>query len=156
MKDQLRKLKDMLELVKTTENIMQNTNASAEAQAVAYDICTSAENFLEKDIQKPKLQSQVQNETNVLRNDNYITTSANDNQPKEVNKRSTEQGCRGMKSRITSHNEKLSLQAELEAKKKELEEIMGKHKGNQELLHLFIIYYFCKLINNIFYPILFF
>lgn len=129
MKDQLRKLKDMLELVKTTENIMQNTNGSAEAQAVAYDICASAENFLEKDIQKPKLQSQVQNETNVLRNENYTSILTNDNQPKEVNKRSTEQACRGMKPRVTGHNEKLSLQAELEAKKKELEEIMGKHKG---------------------------
>ncbi|XP_018572470.1 pericentriolar material 1 protein isoform X2 [Anoplophora glabripennis] len=135
MKDQLRKLKDMLELVKTTENIMQNTNASAEAQAVAYDICTSAENFLEKDVQKPRLQSQVQNETNVLRNDNYSSTIASDNQPKEVNKRSIEQGCRGLKPRITSHNEKLSLQAELEAKKKELEEIMGKHKASTSNLN---------------------
>ncbi|KAJ8909739.1 hypothetical protein NQ315_013543 [Exocentrus adspersus] len=135
MKDQLRKLKDMLELVKTTEDIMQNTNASAEAQAVAYDICTSAENFLEKDMQKPKLQSQVQHESNVLRNDNYTCASAGDNQPKQVNKHSMDYGCREVKPRLARLNEKLALQAELEAKKKELEEIMGKHSASTSNLN---------------------
>ncbi|KAJ8928405.1 hypothetical protein NQ314_019040 [Rhamnusium bicolor] len=118
MKDQLRKLQDMLEIVKTTENIMQNTNASAEAQAAACDICLTAESFLEKDIQKPKLQSHVQNESNVLRYDNDTSSLINESQPKDINKKTRDRSGKGVQLRMTSISEKLALQAELEAKKK--------------------------------------
>lgn len=126
MKDQLQKLKDMLDLVKNTETIMQNTNASPEAQATACEICTTAENFLEKEFQKPNIQPAIQNDTNVLRYDNNTTT---DNIPKRLNKNSGKQGSRGPYLKMTSISEKLALQTELESKKRELEDLMGKHKG---------------------------
>lgn len=47
------------------------------------------------------------------------------NSQKQVNK---SQGAKP-KPRTSSINEKIALQTELEAKKRELEEIMGKHKG---------------------------
>lgn len=126
MKDQLKKLKDMLELVKNTETILQNTNASPEAQETAYEICTTAENFLEKEFQKPKIQPSVQNDTNVLRYDNDTSI---DNIPKQLNKNSRKQKGRGAYPKISSISQKIALQTELESKKRELEDLMGKHKG---------------------------
>lgn len=122
MKDQLQKLKDMLELVKNTETIMQNTNASPEEQAAACEICTTAENFLEKEFQKPKIQHSVQNDSNnVLRFDNNTSL---DNIPKQLNK-----NCRKQEGRGANISQKIALQTELESKRRELEDLMGKHKG---------------------------
>lgn len=121
MKDQLQKLKDMLELVKNTETIMQNTNATPEEQAAACEICSTAENFLEKEFQKPKIQPSLQNDTNVLRYDNDTSF---DSIPKQLNKNSRKQG-----GRDASISQKIALQTKLESKKRELEDLMGKHKG---------------------------
>ncbi|XP_044255620.1 pericentriolar material 1 protein-like isoform X2 [Tribolium madens] len=108
MKEQLSKLKDMLEIVKTTETVMQN--ASQEEQDLACGICTKAENFLQKDGEKKR-------------------TSLN----KQVNKNT---GCGGAKPKSRTNSNKMALQVELEAKKRELEEIMGKHKaGTSNLNH---------------------
>lgn len=123
MKEQLAKLKDMLEIVKTTETVMQNSNGSQEEQDLACDICTKAENFLQKDGEKRR--TPVSHESNVpLRYDN--TGALN----KQVNKNSYDRqgGFGGAKPKSRNSN-KVALQAELEAKKRELEEIMGKHKG---------------------------
>lgn len=148
MKDQLKKLKDMLELVKNTETVMQNTNASPEEQAAACEICTTAENFLEKEFQKPKMQPSLQNDTNVLRYDNDII----DNIPKQINKNTRKQVTRGAYPKMSSISQKIALQTELESKRRELEDLMGKHKGwyiNKEYYALK-----CNILTN-YYPIIF-
>ncbi|CAH0561493.1 unnamed protein product [Brassicogethes aeneus] len=125
MKDQLNKLKDMLEIVKTTENVVQNSNDSQEANELACDVCTKAENFLQNDFRNVKARPNPQNDSNMLRYDN----NTNENRQKQVNKNTREQQSRGGKSRTTSINE-------LEAKKRELEDLMGKHKaGTSNLNH---------------------
>ncbi|XP_019870036.2 pericentriolar material 1 protein isoform X3 [Aethina tumida] len=125
MKDQLNKLKDMLEIVKTTENVVQNSNGSQEANELACDVCTKAENFLLNDFQNIKTRPNTQNDSNMLRYDN---NTMSDNRQKQVNKNTREQS-RGAKSRTSSINE-------LEAKKRELEDLMGKHKaGTSNLNH---------------------
>lgn len=126
MKDQLKKLKEMLELVKNTETIMQNTNASPEAQAAACEICTTAENFLEKEFQKSKIQPSLQNDANVNRYENDTIT---DNIPKQFNKNSRKQEGQGVYPKAPSISQKIALQTELELKRRELEDLMGKHKG---------------------------
>ncbi|XP_008191614.1 pericentriolar material 1 protein isoform X2 [Tribolium castaneum] len=110
MKEQLSKLKDMLEIVKTTE---LNSNASQEEQDLACGICTKAENFLQKDGEKRR-------------------TPLN----KQVNKNACDRGFGGAKPKSRTNSNKVALQVELEAKKRELEEIMGKHKaGTSNLNH---------------------
>ncbi|RZC42460.1 SCP-1 and/or EzrA domain containing protein [Asbolus verrucosus] len=139
MKDQLSKLKDMLEIVKTTETVIQNSNGTQEEQELACDICTKAENFLQKDVEKRRTPIHVQHESNVpLRYDN--TGTLNENRHKQINKNAIsydrQSGFGGAKPKSTSNSNKLALQVELEAKKRELEEIMGKHKaGTSNLNH---------------------
>ncbi|CAG9762562.1 unnamed protein product [Ceutorhynchus assimilis] len=118
MKDQLNKLKGMLEIVNNT-----GEHASpAEVQAAANEICLTAEN-LQNEIAKPghkRNDSYVEN-----RLDNHVS---NDTYQKQLNKAQRNQGAKP-KQRSSSINDKLALQSELEAKKRELEEIMGKHKA---------------------------
>jgi hypothetical protein len=133
MKDQLSKLKDMLEIVKTTETVMQNSNGSLEEQEAACDICTKAENFLQKDVEKRRTPVPVQHESNVR----YDNTGALN---KQVNKNpmtyDRQAGFGGAKPKSSTNSNKVALQVELEAKKRELEEIMGKHKaGTSNLNH---------------------
>lgn len=118
MKGQLKKLKEMLDIVKTTENII-NTNGSTnqEMDGSSCEMCTT-ENFLQKDLQKTRPQ---QNDSNVMyRYDN--NTGMNENRYKQMNKNSRDQFN-------DTKYQKSALQAELAAKKKELEDLMGKHKG---------------------------
>lgn len=129
MKDQLNKLKDMLEIVKTTENVVQNSNGSQEANELACDVRTKAENFLLNDFQNIKTRPNTQNDSNMLRYDN---NTMSDNRQKQVNKNTREQS-RCAKSRTSSINE-------LEAKKRELEDLMGKHKG-KNTYNIFIYYW---------------
>ncbi|XP_063927568.1 pericentriolar material 1 protein isoform X3 [Zophobas morio] len=136
MKDQLSKLKDMLEIVKTTETMVQNSN-SQEEQEQACEICTKAENFLQKDMEKRRTPVQIQHE-NVPRR--YDNTGLNESRPKQVNKNAItydrQSGYGGAKPKSRSNSNKMALQVELEAKKRELEEIMGKHKaGTSNLNH---------------------
>ncbi|XP_076273236.1 combover isoform X2 [Rhynchophorus ferrugineus] len=125
MKDQLNQLKDMLDIVNnTTENA-----SVAEVQATANEICLRAEN-LQNEISKPTSR----------RNDSYVENCldnnvSNETYHKQLNKSQRNQGARP-KQRTSSINEKIALQSELEAKKRELEEIMGKHKaGTSNLNH---------------------
>ncbi|XP_030761339.1 pericentriolar material 1 protein isoform X2 [Sitophilus oryzae] len=124
MKDQLGKLKEMLDIVNNAEN-----SSAAEVQATANEICLRAEN-LQNQISKPvhkRNDSYVEN-----RLDNHVS---NDTYQKQLNKSQRNQGARP-KQRTSSINEKLALKSELEAKKRELEEIMGKHKaGTSNLNH---------------------
>lgn len=78
-----------------------------------------------------KMSQSLRNSTEKLydnyfrRLDNHV---ANETFQKQLNKSQRNQGAKP-KQRTTSINEKIALQSELEAKKRELEEIMGKHKG---------------------------
>ncbi|XP_060531210.1 pericentriolar material 1 protein isoform X2 [Cylas formicarius] len=131
MKDQLTKLKDMLEIVKTTENAMMGGNVSSEARTAANEICQTAEHFLQNQFEKARVGQSDGN--NGMRFEN--NTSAEGRQ-KQTNTNSRIQNLPRNKSSAGSINEKIALQAELEAKKKELEEIMGKHKaGTSNLNH---------------------
>ncbi len=73
---------------------------------------------------------QIQHE-NVPRR--YDNTGLNESRPKQVNKNAItydrQSGYGGAKPKSRSNSNKMALQVELEAKKRELEEIMGKHKG---------------------------
>ncbi|XP_066253969.1 pericentriolar material 1 protein-like isoform X2 [Euwallacea similis] len=120
MKDQLSKLKDMLEVVNATN--------PEEAQVAANEICLRAEN-LQNEIAKP---SHRRNDSFVEnRLDNHVS---NETYQKQVNKGQRNQGAKP-KQRTSSINEKIALQMELEAKKRELEEIMGKHKASTSNLN---------------------
>nr|CAH7738171.1 unnamed protein product [Callosobruchus chinensis] len=121
MKDQLNKLQDMLEVVKSAETTM--TNSNTEAQAAAMDTCLNIESILEKDNQKPKLRSTVSNDSNVLRYDNDTSSEGRN---KQTNKNKKDQRLGGQKS---------ALQSELEIKKRELEDLMGKHKASTSNLN---------------------
>lgn len=111
MKDQLSKLKDMLEIVKATDNEVQNTNETLEQEC---DVCTKAENVEKR---RPPISS-GQVESNQARYD------------KQINNKTAIGGFGGARPKSGSNTNKMALQIELEAKKRELEEIMGKHKGN--------------------------
>ncbi|XP_050297637.1 pericentriolar material 1 protein isoform X2 [Anthonomus grandis grandis] len=119
MKDHLSKLKNMLEVVNnTTEGATVQ-----EVQAATNEICLTAEN-LQNEISKPshrRNDSYVEN-----RLDNHVL---NETYQKQVNKSQRNQGARPKQRTSSNINEKLALQAELEVKKRELEEIMGKHKA---------------------------
>ncbi|CAH1988104.1 unnamed protein product [Acanthoscelides obtectus] len=123
MKDQLNKLQDMLEVVKSAETTIINSNASSEAQAAAMDTCLNIESILEKDNQKPRLRSTVSNDSNVLRYDNDTSSEGRN---KQTNKNKKDQILGRQKS---------ALQSELEIKKRELEELMGKHKASTSNLN---------------------
>ncbi|VEN36661.1 unnamed protein product [Callosobruchus maculatus] len=120
MKDQLNKLQDMLEVVKSAETTI---NPATEAQAVSMDTCLNIESILEKDNQKPKLRSTMSNDSNVLRYDNDTSSEGRN---KQTNKNKKDQRLGGQKS---------ALQSELEIKKRELEELMGKHKASTSNLN---------------------
>lgn len=134
MKDQLSKLKDMLEIVKTTETVVQNSNGNQEVQELACEVCTKAENLLHKENDNkpatPRRSPSIgHHDTNTTRFDN----TANNETPryKHSNNKNatTTTGYGGTRPKTTTNSNKLALQTELEAKKRELEEIMGKHKG---------------------------
>ncbi|KAL1506727.1 hypothetical protein ABEB36_006034 [Hypothenemus hampei] len=120
MKDQLNKLKGMLEIVNnTTEQA-----SPAEVQAAANEICLTAEN-LQNEISKPSHKQNDSYVENRLR-DNHVL---NETCQKTLNKSQQNQRGAKPKQRTSSINEKIALVSELEAKKRELEEIMGKHKA---------------------------
>ncbi|XP_048520810.1 pericentriolar material 1 protein isoform X2 [Dendroctonus ponderosae] len=124
MKDQLTKLKDMMGVV----NNMSESASAADVQAATNEICLTAEN-LQNQLAKP---SHKRNDSYVEnRLDNHV---ANETFQKQLNKSQRNQGAKP-KQRTASINEKIALQSELEAKKRELEEIMGKHKASTSNLN---------------------
>ncbi|KAL3266031.1 hypothetical protein HHI36_010218 [Cryptolaemus montrouzieri] len=133
MKDLLAKLKDMLEMVENTEVIMQN--GTQEEQAIACEMYAKAENFLNKDLDKGNCTNQAHVDNHVpLQFENRASSSTInlDNRGKQINKNSRDTRSQCKDSKIS---EKLALQAELKAKKRELEEIMGKHKASTSNLN---------------------
>ncbi|XP_072391736.1 uncharacterized protein [Diabrotica undecimpunctata] len=132
MKEQLNKLKDMLEVVKMPDNILQNTNNPFDDRKTSCYLCSSGEQFREKDVKKPKLKSRIHNDSNMFRNANV---TSRDSRPKQINTNSRERGNQVNKANMSSIAQKIALQTELECKKRELEEIMGKHKGNASNLN---------------------
>ncbi|XP_044747844.1 pericentriolar material 1 protein isoform X2 [Coccinella septempunctata] len=123
MKDKLEKLKDMLAMVESTEVLMRN--GTQEEQAVACEIYNKAENFLNKDLAKGNCSNQSQVENHMaFQYENRASPSLNVDRSKLMNKnsRDTRSQSNDSNSKI---NEKQALQAELRAKKRELEEIMA-------------------------------
>ncbi|KAK9875647.1 hypothetical protein WA026_009445 [Henosepilachna vigintioctopunctata] len=137
MKDQLLKLKDMLEMVTNTEAMMQN--GTQEEQAIACEIYAKAENFLNKDLDKSNCsnQSHAENHQSLQHYENRAgPASVNlDNRGKQTNKNSRDADSGQCSESNTNMSKKLVLQAELKAKKRELEEIMGKHKASSSNLN---------------------
>ncbi|XP_045478735.1 pericentriolar material 1 protein isoform X2 [Harmonia axyridis] len=131
MKDKLAKLKDMLAMVESTEVLM--CNGTQEEQAVACEIYNKAESFLNKDLAKGNCSNQSQLENHLaLQYEN--SPSLNMDRSKLMNKNSRDSRSQSNDSNLKV-NEKLALQAELRAKKRELEEIMGKHKASSSNLN---------------------
>lgn len=128
MKNHLEKLKDMLEVVKDTESILevQNTNESDnEIQDNARAVCPKSDNL-------KCSKNRTQSESNI----SLIDPKTKDmkTNEKQINK------C------IINENERkrMQLQSELQAKKRELEELMCKHKGifAYILVAKYIFFYF--------------
>lgn len=114
MKNHLEKLKDMLEVVKDTESILeaQNMNESDnEIQDNARAMCPKSDNL-------KCSKNRTQSESNISLIDSKTSKDMKTNE-KQINK------C------IINENERkrMQLQSELQAKKRELEELMCKHKG---------------------------
>lgn len=131
MNEQLSKLKDMLEVVKLPDNILQNTNHSCDNRKMSCYLCSDVEQFREKDVKNPKFHS-GNHDSNTFVNENITTR---DTKPKQLNNSSRDRGNHFNKGNMLSIVQKLALQSELECKKRELVEIMGKHKGNASNLN---------------------
>lgn len=121
MKDQLSKLKDMLEIVKTTQPLVENTNCTQEEQAIANEIFTKTENFLQNNDGDKARSVPLNQSTQNIGGGGGNLASLNDNCHKQINK--------------NAYDRQLALQNELEVKKRELEAIMGKHKASTSNLN---------------------
>ncbi|XP_057659880.1 pericentriolar material 1 protein isoform X1 [Diorhabda carinulata] len=132
VKEQLSKLKDMLEVVKLPDNILQNTNHSCDSRKMSCYLCSGRELFCEKDVKNPKFNSRIHNDSNTYINENVTTR---DTKPKQLNNSSRDRGNHLKKGNMLSIVQKIALQSELECKKRELVEIMAKHKGNASNLN---------------------
>lgn len=131
MKEQLSKLRDMYELVKNTEMILESQSANeSETEENAQALPLKTDNMIQNPVKGNCVQQQ-QLERNQI------------NQRKQINKNERERCSLSVPSSVrnksSSDSEKLRLQAELQAKKRELEEIMCKHKGAFLLLTLIVI-----------------
>lgn len=117
MKDQLAKLKEMLEVVKSTESILetQNVNESdLEVQENAHALPAKSDNLRRSTnctLTESNSSGRVENPSNRSSNVRKVE--------KQVNKSSIK----------ANEREKIKLQEELQAKKRELEELMYKHKA---------------------------
>lgn len=121
MKEQLSKLKDMLEIVKNSENLHEhlNVNESDIAPADAANPISS------------KSDNMIQNDVRSNQHDNYenVSNSRLEGNPRSSNERKIKEKQVNKKSMNANEKERMKLQAELHAKKRELEELMCKHKG---------------------------
>ncbi|GJQ75219.1 hypothetical protein Trydic_g9819 [Trypoxylus dichotomus] len=121
MKEQLSKLKDMLEIVKNSENLRehQNVNESDIAQTdVVNPISSKSDNMIQNDVRS----SQHDNHEN-------ISNSRLESNTRSSNERKIKEKQVNKKSMNANEKERMKLQAELHAKKRELEELMCKHKA---------------------------
>lgn len=122
MKEQLSKLRDMYEMVKNTEMIFESQSGNeSETEENAQALPIKTDNVI---------QNQVKGNYEERNSRNQINQR---NQEKQINKNARERCSLSVPSSVrnksSSDSEKLRLQAELQAKKRELEEIMCKHKG---------------------------
>lgn len=120
MKEQLSKLKDMLEIVKNSENVLELQNMNepdTEILDTMNPLSSKSDNMIQNDVRG----NQHANESTSNSQLESIPRSSNEQKIKEkqVNK----------KSMNANEKERMKLQAELHAKKRELEELMCKHKG---------------------------
>lgn len=124
IKDQLSKLKDMLEIVKTTESILEGQNTDRESDNQD-NVClhTTKSDNLKRTINRTNSESNSsQRMENVTSGNsaNVLTVAE-----KQVNKSSMD----------TNTRDRLKLQVELQEKRKELEELMFKHKATSSNLN---------------------
>lgn len=128
MKEQLAKLRDMYELVKGTESALDSHNTNdSDNEENARALPVKADNVIQ----------------NCVRGNR-----GNQPREKQVNKNVRDQGAR---PKVSEEMEKMRLQAELQAKKRELEEIMCKHKGmffGDENL-VYFLYVLIQLVHQI-------
>lgn len=137
MKQQLSKLKDMYELVKNTESAIESQNMNdSEDEENAQALPLKADNVIQNCVKG----NGSPNKTQTERTCNKLTTGSS----KEKNKKASVANAIARQPDVTNQqivefgvdpeiHRKLQLQAvlqaELQAKKRELEEIMCKHKG---------------------------
>lgn len=120
MKEQLSKLKDMLEIVKNSEDEVeaQNTNEEVEHLDTGNAISSKSDNMIQNDVR-----------SNQLANHENSSISRAEANPRSSNERKIKEKQVNKKSMNANEKERMKLQAELHAKKRELEELMCKHKG---------------------------
>lgn len=124
MKEQLSKLKDLYELVKNTETVVFESQSGNESESEdnAQALPLKTDNVIQNQVKENYRAQQPQRNTR-----NQINQR---NQEKQINKNARERcSLSSVRNKSSSDSEKLRLQAELQAKKRELEEIMCKHKG---------------------------
>lgn len=126
MKEQLSKLRDMYEMVKNTEMIFESQSGDeSESEENAQALPIKSDNVIQNQVKGNFAQQQFERNSR-----NQINQR---NQEKQINKNARERCSLSVPSSVrnksSSDSEKLRLQAELQAKKRELEEIMCKHKG---------------------------
>lgn len=124
MKEQLSKLRDMYEMVKNTEMIFESQSGNeseTEPEENAQSLPLKTDNMIQNQVKQQQMERNSRNQINQR------------NQEKQINKNARERCSLSVPSSVrnksSSDSEKLRLQAELQAKKRELEEIMCKHKG---------------------------
>lgn len=126
MKEQLSKLKDMLETVKNSENFSETQNVNepdTDEMDIINHISSKSDNMIQNDVRS----NQHDNHENVS-NSRRADTSSGSN-PRSSNERKIKEKQVNKKSMNANEKERMKLQAELHAKKRELEELMCKHKG---------------------------
>ncbi|CAH1100286.1 unnamed protein product [Psylliodes chrysocephalus] len=124
MKAQLKKLRNMLEFVKMPLSA-QNSNNPPDYQKASCYLCS--------DNIGQKTNSRQRNDSNIFRSS---SNNGVDSRSKQLNKMSSEKSkIQPMKPNVSSINQKTTLQSELESKKRELVELMGKHKVNPSNLY---------------------
>lgn len=124
MKEQLSKLRDLYELVKTTEATFESQSGNeSESEENAQALPSKTDNVIQNQVRENRIQQQPERNAR-----NQINQQRN--QQKQINKNSRDRcSLSSVRNKSSSDSEKLRLQAELQAKKRELEEIMCKHKG---------------------------
>lgn len=128
----------MLEFVKMPLSA-QNSNNPPDYQKASCYLCS--------DNIGQKTNSRQRNDSNIFRSS---SNNGVDSRSKQLNKMSSEKSkIQPMKPNVSSINQKTTLQSELESKKRELVELMGKHKGCIQLRwqKCFIMLFFFVAVN---------
>lgn len=123
MKQQLSKLKDMLEVVKDGDNQTESQNVNAVESEATMDnaraLTVKNDNLIQNDVRGNQS----------ARSENISNSRFENNPSRSSNERKVKEKQVNKKSMNVNERERMKLQAELQAKKRELEELMCKHKG---------------------------